>query len=208
MAPAATVSGRDEVTGATRVKSLLPVRVKELMVAGALPELVSTTDSVLFAPTLTLPKASVVRFGVSDAAAPVPVRPTVVVVPPTPPVLEVMVSVSVLRPADPGTNWIRICALPPGRMLPAVDRTVKPDTPPTAMLAMSRLALPALLMVKVWVALEPRDTVPKLRLPLAGTSPMTGMATPVPVSVIVVCVPLLLVITRVLAAAGPPRVGA
>ena len=93
-------------------------------------------------------------------------------------------------------------------MLPAVDRTVKPDTPPTAMLAMSRLALPALLMVKVWVALEPRDTVPKLRLPLAGTSPMTGMATPVPVSVIVVCVPLLLVITRVLAAAGPPRVGA
>ena len=96
------------MAGALRLKSLLPVMPSEVIVAGVLPVLVKTTDRVLFAPTVTLPKASVVRLGESDAAAPVPVRPTEVLVPAVPPELDVMIKVSVFSPGDAGENWTRI----------------------------------------------------------------------------------------------------
>ena len=200
------VSGRLEVAGALRLKSLLPVMPREVMVAEVLPVLVSTTDRVLFAPTVTLPKASVVRLGVSETAAPVPVRPTVVVLPATPPVLEVMVRVSVLSPAETGANCTSTWALPPGRMLLTEGRTVKPAAPGAITLAMSNLAVPVLLMVKIWVALLPRPTVPKPML--AGLTWMVGTAMPVAVNAMVVTAAPLLVITRLLAAATPLADGA
>ena len=98
----AIVSGRVEVSGLTRLKSVLPDMVKELMVAGILPLFVNTTDSVLLVPSVTLPKASVFRLGVKGAAAPVPLRPTLVFAPLE--ASEAMVSVSVLSPTDVAVN--------------------------------------------------------------------------------------------------------
>jgi hypothetical protein len=160
---------------------------------------------VLLAPTVTLPKPRVVRFGVSDAAVPVPVRPTRVVLPAVPPLLEVMVSVSLVSPAASGAYWINTWALPPGRMLLVDDRTVKPEPPATVMPVIVREDLPVLLMVRLWVALPPMDTVPKPMV--AGLTPITGTATPVPVNVMVVTAPPTLAIARLLGAATPFELG-
>jgi hypothetical protein len=168
------VKGSVEVRGAVSLKSLLPLIPREVMVAGVTPVLVSTTERVLLDPTVTLPKARLMALRENEDGAPVPVSPTVVKVPTVPPLLELMVSVSVRSPADPGLNWTKTWALPPGRMLLAEFGTVKPAPPPTVIDEMARFAVRlVLLMVNGKVALLPRATVPKARF--GGLTPITGI---------------------------------
>jgi hypothetical protein len=195
------VKGSAEVRGDTRAKSGLPFMLKEVIVAAVVPVLVSTTERLLLAPTVTLPKTRVDRLGEREAAAPVPVRPTVVENPTAPPLLETMVSVSLLSPAVSGANWIRSWALAPGSMLLADGTTVNPTVLPTETLLMRSGAVPVLLMVRVWVPLLPIPMVPKLIF--VGLTPIRGIAVPLPVRVTVVVVPPLLVTRRALVAAGP-----
>ena len=123
----------------------------------------------------------------NPAAAPVPVRLTVCVLPATPPVLSVMVRVPVRVPVAEGLKVTPMVQFPAAaRLEPQVlvwEKSLEPAL--TAMPAMARDAVPVLLRVTGWEALEvPNSWLPKVRL--EGTTEAAGaVAVPLKVTVCV-----------------------
>ena len=154
------------------------------ILSGALPRFVNVTVFSELLPTGCVPKLRDVAERLTAVPVPVPVRLTGCVLPATPLLLSVMVSVPVSGPVAVGEKVTLIVQEPlAATLLPQL--LVSPKLVLVAMLAIVRAALPVLLRVTGFDPLVvPRFWLPNVRL--GGETPAIGaVATPVPVKLTV-----------------------
>jgi hypothetical protein len=205
------------VEATAKALAFAPVIAMLLMVSAAVPVLLPrVTDSDPVVPTIWLPNGRLDGETLATGAVPVPFRPTVCVLPVTPLLLSVMVSVPLSGPVAVGEKVTLIVQEPPAATGLLVEQVVPVEATAKALAFAPVIAMLAIVSAAVPVVL-PRVTgsdpvVPTIWLPnvrLDEVTLATG-AVPVPVKP-TVCVlpatPLLLSVMVSVPLSGPVAVG-
>ena len=213
LAPAARVLGLvGQVFVWPKSAALVPVSPIELIVSGAVPELVKVTFcAALEVPTACWPKPRLVGESVTAGAVATPV-PASVTECGVPGALSLMLTEAVRAPAALGVKVTEIVQLFPGaRVLGLSGQLLSwakspACAPASPMLEISSGAAPEFVSVTFWAALVvPTSWLPKVRLPGFRVTPAT---VPVPLSATVCGAPGALSAMLTLAVRLPAAVGA